>query len=76
MPEIARGTIPAGKRLLPLLFMIAVGAPLAARADSGIVDVRTLPRLEGAIEDAPRTQSYTMNYTVPTAVALSSTAAR
>lgn len=76
MPEIARGTIPAGKRLLPLLFLIAVGAPLAARADSGIVDVRTLPRLEGAIEDAPRTQSYTMNYTVPTAVALSSTAAR
>jgi hypothetical protein len=76
MPEIARGTIPTGKRLLPLLFLIAISAPFSARADTGIVDVRTLPRLEGAVEDASRTQSYTMSYTVPAAVALSSAATR
>ena len=37
MPEIARGIVPAGKRLLPLIFLIAVGTPLAAKADNGIV---------------------------------------
>ena len=70
MPRIARGIVPAGKRLLPLIFLIAVGAPLAAKADKGIVDVRMLPRLEGAIEDTSRTQSYSMNYGVPTVVAV------
>ena len=76
MPEIARGIVPAGKRLLPLIFLIAVGAPLAAKADKGIVDVRALPRLEGAVEDASRTQSYSMSYSVPTVTALSSAAAK
>ncbi|MCK1517895.1 hypothetical protein IVB22_36515 [Bradyrhizobium sp. 190] len=74
MPEIARGIVPAGKRLLPLIFLLAVGAPLAAKADNGIVDVRALPRLEGAVEDSSRTQSYSMSYSVPTVVALSSPA--
>ena len=69
MPEIARGIVPAGKRLLPLIFLLAVGAPLAAKADKGIVDVRALPRLEGAVEDSSRTQSYSMSYSVPTVVA-------
>jgi hypothetical protein len=76
MPEIARGIVPAGKRLLPLIFLLAVGAPLAAKADKGIVDVRALPRLEGAVEDSSRTQSYSMSYSVPTVAALSSTAAK
>ena len=76
MPEIARGIIPAGKRLLPLIFLIAVGAPLAAKADNGIVDVRTLPRLEGAVEDSSRTQSYSMSYGVPTVVAVTSAATK
>jgi hypothetical protein len=57
MPEIARGIIPAGRRLLPLIFLIAVGAPLAAKADNGIVDVRALPRLEGAV--VPRARNPT-----------------
>ena len=65
MPEIARGVFPAGKRLLPLIFLLVIGAPLAAKADNGIVDVRTLPRLEGAVEDTSRTQSYSMSYSVP-----------
>ena len=76
MPEIARGIVPAGKRLLPLIFLIAVGAPLAAKADKGIADVRTLPRLEGAVEDASRTQSYSMSYSVPTVVAVTSAATK
>jgi hypothetical protein len=76
MPEIARGIIPAGKRLLPLIFLMAVGAPLAAKADKGIVDVRALPRLEGAVEDSARTQSYSMSYSVPTVVAVTSAATK
>ncbi|MBR0757158.1 hypothetical protein JQ604_33670 [Bradyrhizobium jicamae] len=76
MPEIARGIVPAGKRLLPLILLIAAAAPLAARADSGIVDVRTLPRLEGAVEDPSRNQQYSLNYTVPTVVAQTSAATR
>jgi hypothetical protein len=76
MLEIMRGFIPAGKRLLPLIFLIAAGAPLAARADSGIVDVRTLPRLDGAVEDPSRTQSYRMSYGVPTVVAQTNAATR
>jgi hypothetical protein len=76
MPEIARGIVPAGKRLLPLIFLIAVGAPLAAKADKGIADVRALPRLEGAVEDSSRTQSYSMSYGVPTVVAVTSAATK
>ncbi|MEH2524639.1 MULTISPECIES: hypothetical protein [unclassified Bradyrhizobium] len=76
MPEIARGIVPAGKRLLPLIFLLAVGAPLSARADKGIVDVRTLPRLEGAVEDTSRTQSYSMSYGVPTVVPVTSAATK
>lgn len=74
MLEIVRGIVPAGKRLLPLIFLLAVGAPLTAKADKGIVDVRALPRLEGAVEDSSRTQSYNMSYSVPTVAALSSAA--
>jgi hypothetical protein len=76
MPEIARGIVPAGKRLLPLIFLLAVGAPLAAKADKGIADVRALPRLEGAVEDSSRTQSYSMSYSVPTVVAVTSAATK
>ena len=76
MPEIARGVIPAGKRLLPLIFLMAVGTPLVAKADNGIVDVRALPRLEGAVEDSSRTQSYSMSYGVPTVVAVTSAATK
>ena len=40
------------------------------------MDVRALPRLEGAVEDSSRTQTYSMSYGVPTVVALSSAAAK
>ena len=76
MPEVARRIVPAGKRLLPLIFLMAVGVPLAAKADKGIADVRALPRLEGAVEDASRTQSYSMSYGVPTVVAVTSAATK
>jgi hypothetical protein len=76
MPEIARGIIPAGRRLLPLIFLMTVGASLAAKADNGTVDVRALPRLEGAVEDSARTQSYSMSYGVPTVVAVTSAATK
>ncbi|MCA6119836.1 hypothetical protein J6524_33915 [Bradyrhizobium sp. WSM 1738] len=74
MSEIARGIVPAGKRLLPLLLLIAASAPLAARADNAIVDVRTLPRLEGAFEDTSRAQSHNLSYVVPTAVPVTTAA--
>ncbi|ANW05181.1 hypothetical protein [Bradyrhizobium icense] len=74
MPEIAQGILPAGRRLLPLIFAITAAMPLTARADNGIVDVRTLPRLEGAVEDASRTQPHSLSYGVGTAVAITTEA--
>ena len=59
MPEIARGVFPAGKRLLPLIFLLVIGAPPAAKADNGIVDVRTLPRLWKAPSKIPRAHNPT-----------------
>jgi len=71
-----RGIIPAKKHLLPLILLIAASAPLAARADDGIVDVRTLPRLEGAVEDTSRTESSRLEYRVPTVVAITAAATK
>ena len=77
MFETTRGMLlPAGKRLLPLLFALMAAAPMAARADDGMVDVRTLPRLEGAVEEVARTESYRLNYTVPTVVPITTAATR
>jgi hypothetical protein len=64
-----RGTlVPARKWLLAFSFALIAAAPVAARADDGMVDVRTLPRLEGAVEDAARTRSDSLSYGVPTVV--------
>ncbi len=72
-----RGTlVPAGKALLAFTVALALGAPLAARADDGLVDVRTLPRLEGAVDDAAHTEPHSLSYGVPTVVALTSAATR
>jgi hypothetical protein len=60
--------VPARQWLLAIIFVLAAGA--AARADDGMVDVRTLPHLEGAAEDVARTKPYSMSYAVPTAVAI------
>jgi hypothetical protein len=68
--------VPAGKMLLAFTVAWAFGTPLAARADDGLVDVRTLPRLEGAVEDTARTESYSLRYGVPTPVAITSAATR
>jgi hypothetical protein len=76
MPNTKRGIIPARKHLLLLIFAIAVATPLAARADSGNVDVRTLPLLEGAIEDTSRTQLHSLSYSVGTAVAITTEATK
>ena len=57
MLATTRGIIPAKNTCCLLLLLIAASAPLAARADDGIVDVRALPRLEGAVEDTSRTES-------------------
>jgi hypothetical protein len=76
MPEIARGIVPAGKRLLPLILLIAVSAALPARADSTMVDVLTLPRLEGAVVDPSRALSHSLNYGVPTPVPVTNAAIR
>ena len=77
MFETTRGMLlPAGKRLLPLLFALIAAVPIAARGDDGMVDVRTLPRLEGAVEEVARTESYRMNYSVPTVVPITTAATR
>ena len=52
----------------PSLFALIAAVPIAARGDDGMVDVRTLPRLEGAVEEVARTKSYRLNYSVPTVV--------
>jgi hypothetical protein len=66
----SRGITPAGKRLVPLILLMAACAPIAARADDGLVDVQTLPRLQGAVEDVSRTQLHSLQYGVPTVVAI------
>ena len=76
MLATTRGIIPARRHLLPVLLLIAASAPLAARADDGIVDVRTLPRLEGAVEDTSRTESSRLEYRVPTVVAVTAAATK
>jgi hypothetical protein len=77
MFETTRGMLaPAGKRLLPFVFALIAAAPMAARADDGLVDVHTLPQLEGAVEDAARTESYNLKYRVPTVVAVTTAATR
>ncbi|KRR03641.1 hypothetical protein CQ12_12470 [Bradyrhizobium jicamae] len=76
MPRTKRGIVPARKHLLPLIVLIGASMPLAARADSGIVDVRTLPRLEGAVEDTSRTQSHSLSYGVGSIVAITTEATK
>src|ERR1700692_275458 len=72
-----RGTlVPATKTLLALTIALIAAVPIAARADDGIVDVRPLPRLEGAVEDVAHTESHSLRYGVPTVVAVTSAATR
>jgi hypothetical protein len=76
MTATTHGTqVPARKFLLACLLVSMVGVP-AARADDGMVDVRTLPRLEGAVEDTARTRPDSVSYGVSTVVAVTSVATR
>ena len=76
MFETMRGMlIPAGKRLLLLLFALIAATPMA-RADDGLVDVHTLPQLEGAVEDTARTETYSLKYRVSTVVPVTTAATR
>jgi hypothetical protein len=72
MPRIARGTVPAGRRLLPLIFLMAVGAPLAAKADTASWTSARCRAWKAPSRDSSRTQSYSMSYGVPTVVAVTS----
>jgi hypothetical protein len=66
MFETSRGTlVPARKWLLAVVFALSAATPITARAADGSVNVRTLPRLEGAVEDPVRTESWRMTYKVP-----------
>jgi hypothetical protein len=64
-----RGTlVPASKVLLAFTVALTLGAPLCARADDGMVDVRTLPRLEGAAPDQSERERYpelSFTYKIP-----------
>ena len=78
MPMIRRGTrVPARWLLLAcgILAMASISRPAGA-ADDGIVDVHTLPRLDGAVEDTSRADSYRVTYTLPSAVAATSDATK
>jgi hypothetical protein len=68
--------VPARKYFAAVTFALIAAAPVAASADPGMVDVRTLPRLENAVEDPARTDSYRVTYGVPTVVAVTSAAAK
>lgn len=75
-----RGTrVPARKHLLALTLAVMASAPFAARADDGLVDVRTLPQLEGAVPDTSGRERYpeiSLSYGVPTAVPITTAATR
>jgi len=77
MFETTRGTpVPARTWLLAVIFAMIAAGPIAVRADDGMVDVRTLPRLEGAVVDMARNESSQLGYSVPTVVAITSAATR
>lgn len=78
MPMIRRGAqVPARWLLLACGILAMASAPHPARAaDEGIVDVHTLPRLDGAMEDTSRPDTYRVTYTVPTGVAATSEATK
>lgn len=77
MPMIRRGAqVPARWLLLACVLAMASAPHPARAADEGIVDVHTLPRLDGAVEDTSRPDTYRVTYTVPTGVAAASEATK
>jgi hypothetical protein len=55
---------------------MAITSYPAHAADESFVDVHTLPRLDGAVEDTSRPDTYRLIYTVPTALAATSDATK
>jgi hypothetical protein len=77
MSMITRGTqVPARGLLLACGLLLLTSPVPAAASDEGIVDVHTLPKLQGAIEDNSRPDPYRVQYGVPTVVAVTAAAAR
>ena len=75
MLDMTRGTpVPAMNRLFAFVVAAVAAVPVAARADDGLVDVRTLPRLEGAVENTARTEPHSLSYGVPTPVTVTTAA--
>ena len=77
MSRMTRGTqVPARWRLLACGLFLVASCSIAAAADAGIVDVHTLPQLEGAVEDTSRPDPYRVEYRVPTPPVVTSQAVR
>ncbi|UWU92402.1 hypothetical protein [Bradyrhizobium sp. CB1015] len=75
MSMIPRGTqVPARWRLLACGLALVASCGIAAAADGGIVDVHALPKLEGAVEDTSRSESWRLEYRMPTAEAVTAPA--
>jgi hypothetical protein len=68
--------VPARQWLPAVILALSAGATGIAKADDGMIDVRSLPRLEGAVEDVSRTRSDGMTYGVPIVVAATTAATR
>ncbi|MBR0719456.1 hypothetical protein [Bradyrhizobium liaoningense] len=77
MSTVRRGMqVPARWRLFACGLALLASSSMPARADDGIVDVHSLPKLEGAVEDTSRPDSYRVQYGVPTVVAVTTAAAK
>lgn len=77
MATIPRGTqVPARWRLLACGLVLMASCSTAAAADGGIVDVHALPKLEGAVEDTSRPESWRLEYRMPTPEAVTAPAAK
>ncbi|MGE9009242.1 hypothetical protein ACO2JO_11710 [Leptospira interrogans] len=75
--------VPARKHLFAVALAVIASVPVAARADytaDTMVDVRTLPRPEGAVEKTDDTKThhgktYRLTYDIPASVAVTAAAA-
>lgn len=78
MPMIPRGAQAPARWLLLACGILAMASTSrhASAADDGIVDVRTLPRPDGAVEDTSRADTHRVTYTLPGGVAAASEATR
>ncbi|QIP03408.1 hypothetical protein [Bradyrhizobium symbiodeficiens] len=74
MPMIRRGAQAPARWLLLACGILAMASTSrhASAADDGIVDVRTLPRPDGAVEDTSRADTHRVTYALPGGVAAAS----